>query len=86
MKVGHRFALQFEVVRPLADGEVWPDTVNGTPTKVNNKMGNKWIARLVGHPIPEVLVCFDGSPFVDEPSKTCFYSLGKSTPRDIENE
>jgi hypothetical protein len=50
--------MDFEVVRPVKDGEMRSDT-NWNVTPVRNPRQNKWIARPVGKEGPEIMVCFD---------------------------
>jgi hypothetical protein len=56
MKVGHKFPLLFEVVRPAETGEV----VFGQT--LNNHAGNLFFAKRFGasKDEPEILCCFDG--------------------------
>ena len=60
-KIGTKFVVVYEVVRPVENGEMARD-IDGVPTPINNLRENKWWARpLPVGPIkhPELLACFE---------------------------
>ncbi len=69
VKSGDRFAVVYELVRPVIDGETWYDLRDGESKVLANKRGTKWIGIQVMHDGSkrgEILLCFDQEFSMDE--------------------